>query len=229
MHPTRLLLFDIDGTLLTIEEELAFADAFKERLGIDPDLNWDRFKSNTDWGVAFELLQEHLGRTPDDAEVVDAVDLFVKFLREHMGSGRTPIVPTPGAGEFVRRAHREGHALGLATGCVLDSARAKIEPMGLNPLFPVGGFGDRRFERAELLRDALDAAQTHWNREFRPEQVCYFGDRTWDIEAARALGLHFVGVAVTPEARERLERAGAKRVIEDFAEIAAPEVCFTLA
>lgn len=222
MPPTHLLLFDIDGTLLTVDEERSFADAFREFTGHTPVMEWERYRSTTDWGVAIEILEENLGRPPADHEVQRVLDLFVAHLRRNIAEGATPLVPAPGAQEFVRRAAAAGCALALATGCVFASARHKVDCLGLGDLLTCGGYGERRFDRVALLRDAIAAAEAKHGVRFPPECICYFGDRRWDAEGARALGLHFVGVALKPAARERLAAAGVQRIIADYAELADP-------
>jgi phosphoglycolate phosphatase len=226
MPPSHLLIFDIDGTLLNMDEETSFVDAFREQTGVTPHMNWEVYRSCTDWGVAIEILEGHLGRQPTEEEVRSALDLFVHHLGRNIASGQAPLNPTPGAIEFIQRAAGEGYALALATGCVRASADTKVRALGLEEHFVVGGYGDMRFDRETLVRDAIAAAEAQFGLSFGRERICYFGDRRWDAEAARALGIRFVGVAVTPEARERLQAAGAERIVADFTELAGPEACF---
>lgn len=226
MPPTHLLVFDIDGTLLTIDEECAFAEAFGELTGSTPDMDWEKYNSCTDWGVAVEILEDHLGRKPSDEEVRAPLNKFVALMRANIASGLTPPQPTPGVLDFVRRAEAEGYALSLATGCIRTSADAKIDSIGLSSQFPIGGYGDHQFDRASLLRDGIAAAEERHGVAFASERICYFGDRWWDAEGALSLGLHFIGVASTDEARFKLQRAGATRIISDFAELPSPASCF---
>ncbi|MBN1476497.1 HAD family hydrolase [Candidatus Sumerlaeota bacterium] len=226
MPPSSLLVFDIDGTLVTMDEERAFAEAFEETTGERPHMDWKRYRSCTDWGVAVELLENHLGRNPTEAEVRAALDLFVSHLRRRIADGSTPITPVPGVVDFVRGALRDGCAVSLATGCVEISARTKIEAIGLGDVLSDGGFGDLRFDRESLLRDGIAAAERQHGAVFPPERICYFGDRTWDAEGARALGIHFIGVGFRPGAREELEGVGVTRIIDGYGEIASPRECF---
>lgn len=226
MPPTHLLIFDIDGTLLSMDEETSFADAFREHTGRTPHTDWERYRSCTDWGVAVEILEEHHGRAPTDAEVREALALFVQHLGRNIANGNAPLNPTPGAVEFVRRAAEEGYALALGTGCVRASADVKVGALGVLDQFPAGGFGDERFDREALIRDAIAAAERHYGVAYPPERVCYFGDRRWDAEASRALGVHFVGIARTPEAEAKLRAAGARRIVPDFTALAGPAGCF---
>ncbi len=224
--PTHLLLFDIDGTLLTVDEERAFADAFRERTGRTPDMDWERYRSCTDWGITAEILEEHLGREANEEEIEDALALFVRHLRRNTASGTAPYQVTPGAIDFVGRVAADGCALGLATWCIEASARAKVEAVGLGQLLANGGYGDRRFDRISVLRAGIEEAQARHGVQFAPDHICYFGDRRWDAEAAQELGIRFIGVALTEDARARLTTAGAERIIGDFGELAGPGDCF---
>ncbi len=226
MPPTHLLLLDIDETLLSVDEGKAFVTAFRERLGITPHLDWERYQSTTDWGVAVEILEEHLGHEPAEVEIRGVLNHFVQHLRENIEKSLTPVTPTPGSVDFLRRSAEAGIALGLATGCVELSARLKLEVMGVSDLFPVGGFGDLRFDRESLIRDGIAAAEAHHGVRFPLDHICVFGDRAWDFEGAEAIGTHFIGVATNDKTRQKLTDAGATRIIADFGEITEPMTCF---
>jgi phosphoglycolate phosphatase-like HAD superfamily hydrolase len=85
--------------------------------------------------------------------------------------------------------------LALGTGNVERAARMKLEHVGLNPFFPVGGFGDDAEERKEAIADAVRNATLHYQRSFAPELSWVIGDTPYDIEAGRALGLRTLAVA----------------------------------
>jgi phosphoglycolate phosphatase len=174
-----------------------------------------------------EILEGHLGRDPTEDEVRAALDGFVSRLRRHIAEGTTPVTAVPGGAEFVRGALRDGCAVALATGCVEISARAKIGAIGLGDVLSEGGFGDLRFDRESLLRDGIAAATRRHGVEFPPERTCYFGDRSWDAEGARALGIHFIGIGFRPGAREELGGAGVTRIIDGYGELSSPRECFT--
>ncbi|HUI27328.1 MAG TPA: HAD family hydrolase [Candidatus Kryptonia bacterium] len=210
-----LLLFDIDGTLLHVAEEVAFARAFQDLYGDGVDVSWPEAVTASDTSFVAAVIARAVGRTATDAEVAAVLARFVAHLEHTVASGLTPIRPVAGAKEFV--AHCATTApIAIATGCVEPSARVKLRHAQLDEHFPCGGFSVRETRRADIVQRAIAAAEEYYGRRFAPADVVSFGDRSWDVEAARELGLRFVGVSQSQRGRDRLRRDGAAVVLSDF-------------
>jgi phosphoglycolate phosphatase len=218
---TQLLLFDIDGTLLHVAEEAAFARAFRELCGDDVDLSWPVDAAVSDISFISAVLQRAIGRVPSEGEIAAATDLFVRYLEEGITGGLLPVRTVRGAGGFLRAC--AGSAVAIATGCVEPSARVKLRQAGFEGYFPCGGFsiGERR--RAEILMRAIAAAEGQYDRRFAPADIVSFGDGPWDVQAAREAGVRFIGINESDHGRDRLRRAGASLVVSDFTDAAAIE------
>jgi len=209
-----LVLFDIDGTLVHVAEEVAFARALMEHCGTAVDLGFAADMVISDDGYVRGVLRR-AGLAHGDAEVDAALARFVSHLRAAIDGAELPVRPIAGAAALLG-ALRGRAALALATGCVEPSGRAKLAAAGLDAHFPCGGFSRREQARAEILSRAIAAAAAHYGRGFAPDAVVYVGDGTWDVDAARQLGIRFVGVNEQAAGRERLRAAGAAVVFEDY-------------
>ena len=192
----RLLIFDIDGTLL-LNGRVAgegFLSCFREVVGADPHDHTIRFHGRTDRGIFRALLG-------DDGERADYEELFgsfarsfTRYLRENYATAEGPHT-LPGVAELVADLHaREDVALALGTGNIRDTAYVKLSRFGLDRFFPVGGFGGDHEIRADLVRAALRDASTHYGVDFDAAESWVIGDTPADIEAARAAGCRVLAV-----------------------------------
>ncbi|MGH7787396.1 MAG: HAD family hydrolase [Candidatus Binatia bacterium] len=210
----RLLLFDIDGTLLHVAEEIAFARAFAEHCGAPVDLSFSPDMVLSDDGYVRGVLRR-AALPHADAHVDAALARFVHHLHLGLASAELAVRPVAGAVEFVGGLR---DAVALATGCVEGSARAKLGVIGLAARFPCGGFSHREQARWEILERALHAAAAHYGRPFDRRAAVYFGDGVWDVAAAAAVGIGFVGINEHPDGRARLTAAGAGPVFADYSD-----------
>ncbi|MCY3832857.1 MAG: haloacid dehalogenase-like hydrolase [Chloroflexi bacterium] len=207
MGALKLVLFDIDGTLLIsrgIGRE-AKRRAMLECFGRTGDLDNHVFGGKTDWGIAAELLAPY-GIT--SAEVGRAMPgyeaLMARHMREIRGDYRADALPQ--ALELVCALRdREDALVGLVTGNTGKTAAIKLEMAGFDPeWFAVGAFGHESAERAHLTRLALARAQEIAGRAFKAADVIVIGDTPADIEAARAIDAVAVAVCTGYVSREEL-------------------------
>ncbi|MBI4514247.1 MAG: HAD family hydrolase [Deltaproteobacteria bacterium] len=215
-----LLLFDIDGTLLQVAEEVAFAQAFREQYGDAVDARWPADVTVSDTNFIAAVIARTPGRAATDGEVANVIARFVHHLEHGVASGALPLRLVAGAAEFVAACAAVA-PVAIATGCVEPSARLKLHHAGLARYFACGGFSTREQRRAEIVGRAIAAATQHYGRIFAPSQIVSFGDGPWDVEAAQELGLRFVGINESERGRARLARVGATVVLADYTDPAA--------
>lgn len=214
-----LVLFDVDGTLVHVAEDVAFARALGEHCGGAVDLSFSADMVVSDDGYVRGVLRR-AGLAHGDAEVDAVLARFSRHLSAAIAAAELPVRSLPGA-EALLTALRPHAALALATGCIEASARAKLAAAGLAAHFPCGGFSRREQARAEILARAMAAAAAHYGRAFARERVVYVGDGVWDVAAAASAGVRFVGVNEDPAGRARLQAAGAAAVFSDLQDVAA--------
>ncbi len=214
----RLILFDIDGTLVSGgPAKSAFEAAMMETFGTTGDVAGVSFAGKTDPQIARELLSG-AGLTH---EAIDAglSALWMRYL-VHLETGlRTrPVTVLPGVPELLDAlALVEGVALGLLTGNIADGARLKLASAGLWGRFGIGGFGSDHEVRDHLPAIALERARLHWGHPLRPEDTIVVGDTPRDVGCGRAGGTRTLAVATGHFSAADLEKAGADHVLDDLA------------
>jgi phosphoglycolate phosphatase-like HAD superfamily hydrolase len=205
-----LVVFDVDGTLTATDDLDAevYARSFEAVFGTPlPATSWSRYEFPTDRGVACEavrLLELDASRIPELEE------RFVADLRSELR--RRGARSIPGATGVLDRLTAAGHGAALATGAWERSARMKLAAAGLELHGRALVGSDFDPDRTQVIREAI-------RRSGEAARAVYVGDGLWDVRAARALGLPFVGVdhAKTGALRE----AGVRQVIGDYEDFEA--------
>lgn len=204
---TRLVLFDIDGTLLIsrgIGRE-AKRLAMQECFGMTGDLDNHVFGGKTDWGIVAELLAPHGVSAEDVGRAMPAYEaVMARHMRAIMDDYRAD--PIPQAMELVCALRQRDDALiGLVTGNTSKTAAIKLEMAGFDPAwFPIGAFGNESAEREELTRLALQRARELTGAQLKGSDVIVIGDTPEDIKAARAINAIAVAVCTGYVPREAL-------------------------
>lgn len=213
----RLVVFDIDGTL-TLGDGLGtrcFFSAFDEAFGVvEIPRRLEAYRESTDVGIAREALSAAWGRPPTEVELDELKAVYLRRLEQEVGRLPGAYRPVPGADRAVARLLAGGDwAVALATGNWRRAAHLKLSSAVIPFGELKGGFSEDGDSRAAVLRAALSQAG-HEADPGRFERVVYVGDQPWDLAAATAAGVDFIGVESGRNGR-RLAQAGAS-VIEDF-------------
>ena len=218
----RLILFDIDGTLLECGPQVRpiLTDVLVEVFG--RIINMDRYdlSGRTDPRISLDLLreaglseQEVLPRLPE------VRTKYVARLEKELD--RQCMRLLPGVSEALESlARRKDIVLGLVTGNWEPGARTKLSRFDLNRFFDFGAFGCDAVDRSDLPPVALERAERITGRRFRPEETLIVGDTIHDISCARAHGIPVLAVATGRTTAETLRESGADRVVADLTEIA---------
>lgn len=215
----RLLLFDIDGTLVSGgPAKRAFQTALMEAFGTVGPIEVHEFSGKTDPQIARELL-ELAGLSREEIEAGYPA-LWERYLAEMAAMlPEEPMTVLPGVPGLVQELAAAGDlALGLVTGNIVGGARLKLGSAGLHEHFEMGAYGSDSEERNHLPGVALDRAEQTWGVRFPAEEVLVIGDTPRDIECGRAHGVVTVGVATGNYPLEALREAGAHHVLPDFAD-----------
>jgi phosphoglycolate phosphatase-like HAD superfamily hydrolase len=193
----KLVLFDIDGTLLSASGVFreTFALALIDVFGTDEPLATYDFSGKTDPQGVRELMRlAHIDEATIEERLPRMLDRYRGLLLERMRAEH--IVAKPGAVAVVRRlAERDDVLLGLLTGNLEPCARAKLAPLELNPHFAFGAYGSDHEDRACLASLAVERAQQHSGRRFAGKEIVIVGDAVADVRCGRDLGVRAVAVA----------------------------------
>jgi phosphoglycolate phosphatase len=219
MTEPKLLLFDIDGTLVDTGGAGArsWAWAF-ERLFEKPDVDIAKYSKSgmTDPTIARHVFKEVLGRDPTAAELTRLMASYLAVLPDFVASS-TGYRVLEGARELLDRCTEAGILLGLTTGGLEAAAHAKLGRGDLNHYFLVGGYGSDTEDRVQLTRLAVQRGERLLGQPVAMSEVVVVGDTPLDIAAAEGVGAVSVGVASGRYSSDQLGSAGADHVIDSLA------------
>ena len=219
MRRPTVLLFDIDGTLVTTGGvgRRAVERAFARRHGRPEACSLVRFDGMTDRSITRLGLQA-IGVEPSDA-TIDA--LLATYLRELEDELRLSTPETyrvhAGVHTAIEAAAQRGMALGLGTGNVQEGARLKLEHVDLYRHFSFGGFGSDHELRVELIRHGAERGARQLQRPLAECRVLVIGDTPKDVDAARGIGAESLGVGTGSFSAQQLLEHGATYAFDDLA------------
>lgn len=220
----KLVLFDIDGTLLLSDGagRRAIHAALGDH-GVDTASGAEiRFDGKTDPQIVRELLEAAGHPAPDDpGRIAGVLEKYLSHLeRDLVEHGHRSRV-MPGVPALLDALEADTRVLlGLLTGNVVPGARLKLRAAGLDPeRFLVGAFGSDHAHRGELPAIAANRAAPHFGRIPTGSEVVIIGDTPADVRCADGIGARTVAVATGGYTVAELEEAGAHAVFADFSEV----------
>ena len=198
----RLVLFDIDGTLLTAggAAREAFGDALTAVYGYDGDLDRYDFSGLTDPQIATMILT-------DAGLTAGSITSRLPQLWEHYLGGLARKVPgrarvLPGICEALEALACDARVtLALLTGNIEPGARLKLGAAGINEYFPFGAFGSDSSRREDLPPIAVARA----GRPFPARDVVIIGDSIFDVRCGVPHDARTIAIASGKTPRALLE------------------------
>lgn len=205
----RLLLFDIDGTLLRADGagRRAVARTFEEifgTAGLAADLP---MAGMTDPLIARACLEvAGYSHAEIEARLPQVWVRYAAHLADELA--RSPARPCPGVRPLLERlATRDDLVLGLLTGNIEPTAWLKVQSVDLHPFFRFGAFGNEGPEREKLPAVAVAKAAAATGYQFSGPDIVIIGDTPHDIHCGRHLAVRTVAVCTGPYGADALHEA----------------------
>jgi phosphoglycolate phosphatase-like HAD superfamily hydrolase len=222
MTPSRLVLFDIDGTILLTAGagRRAITAALAEAVGSSDAFGRIRFDGKTDPQIVTELLASTGDPGPHPpGRVRSFCDRYVALLERELAD---PVGVTlmPGFPRILDRLEAErGVVIGLLTGNLERGAILKLRAAGLDPgRFRVGAYGSDSPDRPDLPAIAARRAEPFFGRAPAGSEVVIIGDTPADIACGLSIGARAVAVATGSYSVAQLEACGPHEVFADLSD-----------
>jgi phosphoglycolate phosphatase len=218
-EPYRILLFDIDGTLVSTggAGAVAWKRAFDDLYGIPADIGEFTDAGMTDPDVGAKTFAAVMHREPTPHELAQLVQRRLEYLPEAVAESKGYRV-LPGVPERLRQLSRDGHLLGIITGNGDGAAHIKLARGDLNRWFTFGAYASAGLKRADIVRRAVERGEAMLGRDVPNTAIYVVGDTPLDIEAAHAAGCSAIAVATGRYDAAALRNAGAEHVLETLEE-----------
>jgi phosphoglycolate phosphatase-like HAD superfamily hydrolase len=227
MEAKKLILFDIDGTLLQGGKVFrkAFHGAvsevlekeFQKRLSFQSS-GFD-FSGKTDLQICREFLNYfEIGSTHHETLSERIIETYLKKVRRDLQIEADAVQVLEGVESVLTKLHEEPHSKqfvsGLLTGNVEGGSKLKLESVNLLKFFrkKIGAWGSDHWDRKKLPFIAVQRARKVLGIEFEPRQVVVIGDTIHDV----ACGKHFGSVTVAVGTNPRVDQEQLKASKPDY-------------
>lgn len=221
----RLVLFDIDGTLIRTGGAgvKAFAKVFATEFNAVDGFERLKFAGRTDVSLVREFFGFHnIPATPENFKrFFERYVFWLDHIIKESGGG-----VCEGVLDFIRvlNALPGRPALGLLTGNIRLGAEIKLRRFDLWDTFQTGAFADDHEDRAQIAAIAKDRGSRILNRSLRPDEVLVVGDTPLDIRCARAIGAKILAVATGGSTLPELKEHAPDWAVENLLEVDAAQV-----
>ncbi len=222
----RLVLFDIDGTLIQSggAGEKAFAQVCDMEFKVPDGTAHLRFAGRTDTSIVRDFFVRHQIE-PTPANFRRFFECYVFWL-DHM-LHQTPGRVLPGVVEMIgqMRSLAKSPVPGLLTGNIRLGAEIKLRHYKLWDSFVTGGFGDDHEDRNCVAGVARDRGQKLLGHKLRGDEILVIGDTPRDVECANAIGARILAVATGNYSREELSAHQPTWTLDTLEQASVRELC----
>ena len=218
-EPTRVLLWDIDGTLTRSTRIDSYKDytapVLEAVFGTAGRLHEMKVSGMTDLQIIAEALRdEGFTRESIRERAAELHERYMVEMERVHGNGPQLFEVLPGVREALQAAaEHPRYVSALLTGNIEPAAHLKMRLAGLSEYFQLpGAYGDDSYDRRDLPALAAARINEYLGANLEPHQFIIIGDTPNDIACARHFGARVVAVATgrmySPEDLRALEPDG---------------------
>ncbi|MBN1783018.1 HAD family hydrolase [bacterium] len=217
----KLLLFDIDGTLLLSggAGRTAMNRTFHRLYGFENGFRDISMMGRTDPLILRDVMQQH-GISIQDGDMIRFQETYYGLLEQELEHADVDKRLCPGILELLERLNQDKQmALGLLTGNWRRGAFLKLRHFQIDHFFRLGAYADDEAERVNLVPVAMNRFRDLFGHVPAPEDVYVIGDTPLDIRAARPHGVRTVAVATGFHEPEILKVENPDVLFESFEQV----------
>ena len=216
----RLVLFDIDGTLIKTggAGEKAFAKVCAQEFNVPDATKNLHFAGRTDPAIVRDFFSEFdISPTPEN--FTRFFSAYVIWLEKILATLDGTVLP--GARELVAGFARQPHkpVIGLLTGNIKQGAQLKLGHYRLWDAFIMGAFGDDHEDRNQIAAIARERGAQILGGQLRGEEILVIGDTPRDVECGKVIDAKVLAVATGIFSTEQLRKCEPHRVVGDLTEV----------
>lgn len=204
----RLVLFDIDGTLIRSRDGyLAFNDAIRKTFGVDGDIRAVVPDGNTDPLIVRDIFLQHsLQVDVSECQWRDFSATLRACYDDHLCRGTMAIRPLPGALELLESLATDARFVAsVVTGNFESTAEVKLSAAGLSAYLCRGAYASDSSHRPDLPAIAKRRCEELNRLSLTNERCVIVGDTPKDLDAARKSGMKCILVGTGRYPVEELE------------------------
>ncbi|HEX7654411.1 MAG TPA: HAD hydrolase-like protein [Verrucomicrobiae bacterium] len=222
----RLVLFDIDGTLVHTggAGTKAFTQTFARVFGLKHGAERMKFAGRTDVSLVREFFKIH--GVPESADNFGQFFENYPFLLAEILS-QSQGAECVGVRQFVEALLElpQPPVLGLLTGNIQLGAELKLRAFGLWDYFQFGGFADDHEDRNHIAVAALARARRVMDPYLQPQEIVVIGDTPFDVKCGKFIAAKTLAVATGGSKYEELLPCGADWTVPDLTRLRAADLC----
>jgi phosphoglycolate phosphatase len=220
----KLVLFDIDGTLLDHAGVVSYGicQALISVYGTAGPVDQYAMGGKTDPQIMKELmLLAGLPAAQVESKLPDCCRSYIQVLEGSIASFN--LYAYPGICRLLESlTSRKEPLLGLLTGNLAGVAGPKLKAAGIPPgAFALGAYGSDNADRNRLPGIAIGRAEKILGQPVEPGSVLVIGDTPYDIACARTGGTQVLAVATGDYSRAELARHRPDYLLDDLADLDA--------
>ena len=191
-HSIKLVIFDLDGTLIDSRLDLVHSVNAALRHIHRPELPEDVIASYVGDGAPVLIQRALGGESVDESLVRKGLEYFLSYYREHKLDHTTVYTGIREALATIQNSNNGyPRTMAVLTNKPVNPSRAIVEALGLAPYFSQV-YGGNSF--ATKKPDPEGALKLLAEAGVKPQQAAIVGDSHVDIRTGRNAGLHTVAV-----------------------------------
>ena len=215
----KLIIFDIDGTLLYSNkiDSQCFADTYEKIYQSKfPSIDWTKYPHVTDDTIFKTVIQNHFQREDTKEEIHHFQNEYVALLQAKRTAQPNDFKEVPNACKIIKLLlENDVYEVGIATGGWRRPAMIKLNHIGIPTSNLYMSFADGHPTREDIIRGVFRQTDA---KKMSFEKIVYVGDAIWDVRTTRNMNLPFIGVRRAGD-EHFLKQFGAETVIKDYKDI----------